>query len=76
MQYINVGLVDALERALSWVDSDGAGLEDTSDLDTVTSLAKIHQIVICAHSDGVRCLAGWYRVGSFLKLDDLLVHES
>jgi hypothetical protein len=75
VQHIDVGLVNTLESTLAGIDSNRADTENTSQLDTVTGLAEIDELIVNADGDRMRRLTSRYRIGCLLKFDNLLVFE-
>jgi hypothetical protein len=75
MQDIHISLVDALDGPLARVHSYGTDSEDTSQLYTVTGLAKVDKLIVDADGDGMGRLASGDAIRSLLKLDDLFVFK-
>ncbi len=76
MYHIDIRFEDVLDRPLSWVDANLIAFEDSCDLDTITSLADIYELVIDAEGYGMRSLAIRYVIRCLLQLDNLFVGKS
>jgi hypothetical protein len=64
-----------LESTLARINTNRTNAKDTRQLDTITSLTEVYELVVNTDRNRVRCLTRRYRIGGLLELDNLLVLE-
>lgn len=72
---INVSLVDVLENSHAGHHSLADGSVDSNNLDSVSWLDEIYEVLIGTHGKGLWSLTFWYRFWGLLHLDMLLITE-
>lgn len=72
---INISPVNILESSHIWVNPNSLGSIDTYDLNSVTRLHVINQILISTHVYRLWCLSFWDCLRCFLHLDVLFIGE-
>mmetsp|Transcript_25451 Transcript_25451/g.41494 ORF Transcript_25451/g.41494 Transcript_25451/m.41494 type:complete len:340 (+) Transcript_25451:174-1193(+) len=75
MYAINVRLVHALHHTSTRIQANSARAIYASNLDTITRLDKVHQLVVHVHVNRLRRLAVGNILGRLLHLDQLLVFK-
>ena len=75
MNGVDVSLVDGFDVALSRIGAEWRGAINAGDVDAVSWLHRVDEVVVGVDDDGVRSLTGWHVVRRFLQFDHLFVGE-
>lgn len=62
MEDVHVGFEQRFDGSLTGIDANGDGTEDTRDVDSVSWLNEVNELIVSAQGNGVRRLSIGYSI--------------